>query len=110
MMKIPDDADGDAMRRVLRSGSDPSKPIDIDFMVACLSVAAAEKIAPVASALGYSVSISMDKEDHSITCNCSKNMLLDYDLLIQSQEELYRAAKVYDGYVDGWGTFGNVAG
>jgi len=54
-MKIPQDADGDAMRRVLEHGSDPASPMDIDFMIACPDVASADKIAPLAAASGYSV-------------------------------------------------------
>lgn len=33
-MTYPNDADGDALRRVAGAGSDMSKPMDIDFAVA----------------------------------------------------------------------------
>jgi len=106
-MNIPNDADGDAMRRVLSDGSDPSKPMDVDFMIACPSIASAENIAPQAESRGYKPSISVDEETSSVTCYCMKSMLLDYDLLISAQAELDALARPHEGYIDGWGTFGN---
>jgi regulator of RNase E activity RraB len=106
-MKIPQDADGDAMRRVIEHGSDTASPMNIDFMIACPDIASAEAIAPLAEAAGYSVSISVDKEDDSITCYCMRTMALDYDSLISCQNELDKIGRQHDGYIDGWGTFGN---
>jgi len=106
-MKIPQDADGDAMRRVIEHGSDPYRPMDIDFMIACPDTESAESIAPLAAEAGYSVSISVDKEDGSITCYCMRTMTLDYDSLISCQNELDEIGRQHDGYIDGWGTFGN---
>lgn len=106
-MKIPQDADGDAMRRVLDSGSEPDKPMDIDFMIACPDLASAKIIAPLASAVGYSVSITADEENDSVTCYCTRTMLLNYDTLIACQEELDGIGRQYGGHSDGWGTFGN---
>jgi regulator of RNase E activity RraB len=108
-MKIPNDADGDAMRNVLSHGSDPSRPMDIDFMIACPDVAAAERIAPLASSRGFTTKISVDEEDDSVTCYCMRHMLLDYDALISTQAELDALAKPHEGYIDGWGTFGNAS-
>lgn len=107
IMKIPNDADGDAMRRVLNSGSDPSKSMDIDFMIACPSIESAELIAQEVEVKGYKPSISVDKNTEAITCYCMKSMLLDYDLLSSAQTELDVLARSYEGYIDGWGTFGN---
>ena len=106
-MKIPDDADGDAMRRVIEDGSDVGRPMDIDFMIACPDVAAAESIAPLAEAAGYGVSISVDEEDGAVTCYCVRRMLLDYDALMACQAELDEMGQKYGGWIDGWGTFGN---
>ena len=106
-MKIPNDSDGDAMRRVLNNGSDPSNPMDIDFMIACPSIDAAKKIAPKVELIGYIPSISVDEDSGAITCYCMKHMLLDYDLLIAAQAELDSLAQPHEGYIDGWGTFGN---
>lgn len=107
-MNIPDNSDGGAMRRVLSSGSDPSLPMTIDFMIACPDVSAAEKIDPIARDRGYSTKISVDEETDEVTCYCTKHMLLDYDALISAQSELNAIAEPFGGYSDGWGTFGNV--
>ena len=107
-MNIPNDADGDAMRRIIDDGSDLSKPMDVDFMIACPSIPVAEAIAPLADQKGYKVEISHDPEDDSITFYCMKSMLLEYDELIRIQDELDQLAKPHGGYIDGWGTFGNV--
>jgi regulator of RNase E activity RraB len=106
-MKIPNDADGDAMRRVIEDGSDLNKPMDIDFMISCPSISAAEKIEAQVIQQGYKVQISQDSDDNSITCYCMKIMLLEYEKLIKIQEELDGIAKLHGGYIDGWGTFGN---
>lgn len=108
-MKIPYDADGDAMRRVLSEGSDLTQPMNIDFMIACPDVPSAERIAPLASELGYTAQISVDEEDNSVTCYCMRRMLLDYDALIAAQNELDAIAQSHGGYADGWGTFGNIS-
>jgi len=106
-MNIPNDADGDAMRRVLDDGSDSSLPMDIDFMISCPTVEAAKAIAPLVDSSGYTAKISQDKESGDITCCCMKSMLLDYDLLIKAQSDLDQLARPHGGYIDGWGTFGN---
>jgi regulator of RNase E activity RraB len=106
-MNIPDDADGDAMRRVLSHGSDPTRPMDVDFMIACPDVTTAEKIASLVSSMGFTTKISVDKADNSVTLYCVKHMLLDYDALMAIQSELNAIAQPHRGYIDGWGTFGN---
>jgi len=103
-MKIPNDADGDVIRRVLSRGSDPTRPMDIDFMIACPDAATAEQIAPLASSRGYTTQITVDD---SVTCYCKKHMLLDYASLIAAQSDLDAIAQPLGGFIDGWGTFGN---
>ena len=89
-MTIPHNADGDAMRRVLSHGSDPTQPMDIDFMIACPDVSVAEKIELLAVARGYTTNICVDKEDDSVTCYCMKHMLLNYDALVATQAPRWR--------------------
>jgi regulator of RNase E activity RraB len=81
--------------------------MDIDFMIACPDTTSAESIAPLAAEAGYSVRISIDKEDGSITCYCMRTMPLDYDSLICCQSDLDQIGRQHGGYIDGWGTFGN---
>jgi len=82
--------------------------MDIDFMIACPDVQAAERIAPIVSKKGYTVQICVDKDPPSVTCYCMKHMLLEYHALIASQNELDEIAKPHGSFIDGWGTFGNV--
>jgi hypothetical protein len=49
----PDDADGDALRRIEAGGSDMSKPMDIDFFIAASDEATAKVVAEKATELGY---------------------------------------------------------
>lgn len=95
------------MRNVLTHGSDPSLPMDIDFMIACPDVAVAERIAPLIATRGYITKIAVDPDEEAVTCYCTRNMLLDYDALIAVQSELDTIARRFEGYIDGWGTFGN---
>jgi hypothetical protein len=60
---IPNDTDGLVIRRVLARGSDPTKPMSIDFTIACPDAAAAGNIAPIVSPLGYLAKIEVDEED-----------------------------------------------
>lgn len=108
-MQFPDDADGDAMRKVFDHGSDPDRAMDVDFMIACTSVETGKVIADLAVAKGYAVNVSTDEEDGAVTCYCTKSMLLDYEALKACQAELDQLARPHEGYIDGWGTFGNVS-
>ncbi|HTJ45417.1 MAG TPA: ribonuclease E inhibitor RraB [Kofleriaceae bacterium] len=102
----PDDADGDALRRVAGSGSDMSKPMLVDFMIAA-GAGATESIATGARALGYVAAI--DRNDRGErTVYCSKQMLLDYDSVITAQRELDEMSAPFGGRTDGWGTSGNL--
>jgi regulator of RNase E activity RraB len=116
MQDYPYDADGDALRRVAASGSDMSRPMDIDFQVAAPDESMATKIAAEAAQLGYRVRIWFDEgeqdpveEDYlRWTCNCTKTMLPDHGAIVAAQDELDRIAKPLGACIDGWGTFGNV--
>lgn len=113
-MKIPNDADGDAMRRLIEDGCDLTKPMDIDFVVAAWKEDEAERISADARGLGFITKVcdGGDDPEHEsdlppFTCYCTKTMLLDYDNLISTQNELDRIGRSHGGYSDGWGTFGN---
>ena len=106
-MPAESDADEDAIQRVIANGSDQSKPMDIDFMIACDTVADAKKIIGPVESLGYSTSITEDPDDEAVTCYCSRNMMLDYAEIVLAQRELDRIAGEHNSFIDGWGTFGN---
>lgn len=108
MNKYPNDADGDALKRVEDDGSDMSKPMVVDFHIAVPNKVAAEKIAAQVKSLGYSSEIWQDEELGEWNCECSKAMLATYNEIVLCQKELDRVAKSHGGYTDGWGTFGNI--
>ncbi len=106
----PKDLDGDALRRLVATGSDMSKPMDIDFQIAAPDEATVKRAADGASKLGYRTRIYFyDKQGvcDPWTCNCTRTMLAEYDAIIAVQAELDAMARPLGGHADGWGTFGN---
>ncbi|HEY1556897.1 MAG TPA: ribonuclease E inhibitor RraB [Kofleriaceae bacterium] len=100
----PNDADGDALRRIESDGIDTSRPIRVDFMVAAPDRSVAEDFATLALKRGYKTDI--DAEGDEWTVYCSKVMLVTYDSVVQAQRELDELARPYGAHSDGWGTFG----
>ena len=105
---FPNDADGDALRRVVGDGSDLSKPMTVDFAIAVPDEASGHAVAGVASAAGYETSLSFYGDEGSWTCYCTKVMIASYDNLIREQVRLQQLAEPHGGYADGWGTAGNI--
>lgn len=110
--EYPRDADGDALRRVVADGSDMTKPMEIDFVVAVPSREAGDQVAQHARRLGFRVDLVADAHEEepdatSWSCYCTKSMVPDYDALLAVQRELDGIAKPWGGWSDGWGTFGN---
>ena len=104
----PDDADGDALRRVAAGGADMSKPMDIDFFIAASDEATAKDIAGKAAELGYRTEICFDNDERSDApwaCVCTKSMIPIHPALIAAQAELEALARPLGAYADGWGTF-----
>lgn len=106
-LSFPNDADGDALRRVVRGGSDMSKPMEIDFTIDVPDEGAGRAIADRAGLLGYRTKVGHDGEDDAWTCYCTKLMLATYDGVVAAQEELEAISAPSGGHCDGWGTFGN---
>lgn len=104
-MNFPDDADGDALRRVA-SNSDLTKPMDIDFVVVLPNEDNAKQLASRAAKLGYDPSIEYDDESEEWACYCTRRMIPTYDGIVAAQKELDSACNDLGGYTDGWGTFG----
>jgi hypothetical protein len=104
----PNDDDGDALRGVLRNGSDMTRPMFIDFQVAVPSEEAAKSLAEIAKKIGYVVAIYDSPECRlPWTCQCSTRMLATYSGVLAIQAELARLSAPLGGFPDGWGTFGN---
>ena len=101
----PDDADGNALRRVAAGGSNMSKPMDIDFQIAAPDEATAKRVAAVAIELGYRIRV-YGGAYAPWKCQITKSMIPTYDSLITAQAELDAIARPLGAYVDGWGTYG----
>jgi pterin-4a-carbinolamine dehydratase/regulator of RNase E activity RraB len=106
-MPLPDDPDGDALRRLFDEGSDPNQPMAIDFHVAAPSEAAARRIAAAVAARDYRTQVHLDEETQRWTCWCTRTMLAQYAAIVACQAELDVIGRAEDGRADGWGTFGN---
>jgi hypothetical protein len=107
---LPKDADGDALRRLIKNGSDLSKPILINFQIAVPDETAATAVAAVVRKLGYHAD-TYASPNCSLpwTCECATRMLASYDGVIAIQNELTSISEPFGGHPDGWGSFGNGA-
>ncbi len=103
---FPNDADGDALRRVAAMGVDMSEPMDIDFFVEVPSREAGERVADLAFRAGYLTILDHDEEDDAWTCYCTKRMVPDYGAILGAQRELDELSGPLGGRSDGWGTSG----
>ncbi len=102
----PDDEDGDALFQVAQLGSDLSRPMEIDFVVAVPDEASGKTVARAARASGYVTEVATDDEGDWI-CYCTKEMIASYEAVVLAQEELRQLSAPYGGEPDGWETVGN---
>lgn len=107
LSKFPDDETGDALNEFVKNGFDLSKPMQIDFFLAVLSMKKGIKISQIVEKLGFNTSVEQDEETQEWTCYCTKIMIPEYTEIIKIEEELNNIAKLYDGYIDGFGSYGN---
>jgi regulator of RNase E activity RraB len=109
MDDLPDDDDGQAIRRVAADGSNLDRSMEIDFMVVAPDAEAGDAIAAAARHLGYDARVVLDEEDDgaSWTVYCTREIVLTYAAVVAAQEELDRVSGPFGGRSDGWGTFGN---
>ena len=89
----PNDADGDALRRVA-SDADMPRPMEIDFFVAVPDQATGEAVGDLATAAGYSVSLGKDEESGDWTAYCAKVMMATYDSALHAQQELDKLVSI----------------
>jgi hypothetical protein len=106
-MSIPNDADGDAMRRVIAGGADLTRSMRIDFQIDCPDLATAQAIGARVSRDEFEVSVYQNSEHTSATCGCSRDMLLEHSELVRIQAQLSEIARPFGGRCEAWGTFGN---
>lgn len=102
---LPDDGDGNALRRLLRDGSDFSKPHEIDFHIAVKTKEAGQAIGPLAAEEGFHAKLVKDDEGPDWTLWCTIDMRPDYDEIVRISDRLNELARPHGGSLDGWGTF-----
>jgi hypothetical protein len=106
MKDFPNDADGDALRRIA-AHSDMSKPMVIDFTVVVPSESAGLEVGRLAALRGYRSTVEKDAENDEWTCCCTRSMLATYRNVVSAQQELDEISASLGGRSDGWGTLGN---
>ena len=104
---LPHDSDGDALRRLVATGSDLSKEMEIDFTVDIPNREAGEAFASVVGPLGFRADVDQDDKSGRWTCYCSRTMIPSYDAIIEIQNTLENIGRPYNAKPDGWGSFGN---
>lgn len=104
----PNDADGDAIRRVASDGNNMDQPMSVDFPVVLPDEVSAQRFAELAKPHGYESRLYKDEEAEGWDIICVKEMILTYDAVIAVQDKMNVLSKPPGGYSDGWGTAGNV--
>lgn len=107
MNQYPDDADGDALRKVAKY-TDMSKPVKIDYVVVVPDEASGHQVERLASERGYLTVLECDEVSGEWVCYCSMHMLPTYVGVVAAQAELDELSAPFGGHSDGWGTFGNL--
>ncbi len=107
MAEYPDDADGDALRRVAQHGSNMDEPMKIEFSIDVPSKEAGIAVAERAASLGYEPDLFYDDESSRWSVYCGKQMIASYDNVISGQFELNEIAVEHSAHCDGWVTGGN---
>ncbi len=62
-MDFRNEADGDALRRLVQAGVDLSRPVTIEFTVDVPTGAAGRALAEAAEKAGYQTAVEQDEED-----------------------------------------------
>ncbi len=106
MNTFPEDADGDALRRLADAGFDFSVPHDVDFFAVFPDEARAratveaymedEEASPIES-------VQAAETDGQFELTFIKNMRVTYEAIVAFEEELRARVEAGGGQLDGWG-------
>ncbi|MFT3787706.1 MAG: ribonuclease E inhibitor RraB [Tepidisphaeraceae bacterium] len=103
---FPNDADGDAIRRVAEAGHDLRSSMPVDFRILVADENAARAIAIEAQDRAFSAAIG-PAETGGWQVIVTRSMLLRYWDVVQLQKDLNDLAEPFEGYCDAWATVGN---
>lgn len=104
-MKFPNDADGDALRSLLKDGLDFKRQHVVEFFVAVPDENTGLKLSQVLKTEGFNCFLDQDDETDEWSCCCSRKMKLEYVELVKIQKKLDQISQPHGGYADGWGVF-----
>jgi Regulator of ribonuclease activity B len=106
-MNYPDDANGDALRRMKETGDDLSRPRDIEFTVVFPNENGAKLFANHFSVLGCKTSVEFAKtvQDFPWDVIVVKHMVPSHEEIGAFEDSLQSVADTFGGRNDGWGCF-----
>lgn len=106
-MTYPNDANGDALRRMEASGDDLAKSRNVDFTIVFANESDAEKFAEHFRALGHEVSVegAETNQDFPWDVVVVQHMVPTYAAISDFENLLQSIAEGWGGHNDGWGCF-----
>jgi hypothetical protein len=104
-MKYPDDANGDALRRMEEQGDDLSCPRNVEFTVVFPNESAARQFADHFSTLGYAASAELTEtvENFPWDVVVVNHMAPSHEKIGAFEDLLEGVAVTFGGHNDGWG-------
>jgi hypothetical protein len=101
---FPDDADGDALRRLRNNGSDMSQPHKIDFYLTFKDRTAAAAVEERIILLGIDVTVNQRATDGRWACDCQKSIVPTHEDIVRFDRRLKNLCEEFGGTYEGWGT------
>jgi len=103
-MKYPNDATGDALRRMQAQGDDLTRPRNIEFTVVFPNQKSANQFARHVGALGYEASLEFSETVEAFPWDVivAKHMAPSHDEIEEFESMLQTAAGAFGGHNDGW--------
>jgi hypothetical protein len=104
---LPDDENGDVLRRLQKNGDDLSKPRDVDFTVVFATEESAQEFAQHFVRHRYKVSVANSNcvPDLPWDVVVTKHMVPSHSGITEFEEALQDIAEGLGGRNDGWGCF-----
>ncbi|MFZ9651962.1 MAG: ribonuclease E inhibitor RraB [Gammaproteobacteria bacterium] len=99
-----DDWDAKLIERLRRGGTDPFRPLELDFFVALPTREATDAVAAILATEGYAVDVRelVDSVDQPFSVHALKTMHLTADRVQASSTRLRELAAQFGGRYDGW--------
>jgi hypothetical protein len=106
-MLLPDDDNGDVLRRMVAKGDDLTRLRNIDFSVVFADESSAYEFAEHFRSLGYEVSVKggYPKQGFPWDVLVVRNMAASHEGITNFENLLQSAADRWGGRNDGWGCF-----